>query len=219
MPLGSRFSHQLKRPSSLFSNRSDGELPAPGVLADILTYHVLAAQVPSGAIEDGADAATLYGESFPLSFDVSDGGVSVNGAANSATVTDTDIPVANSVALHEIDTVLLPPTASVDVSDQAVVVEEGVTTATVDGVYVPADGGFAAVEDADGNVLGVSDYIAGGIVNGVSVELDAAVEEETEVSVVMYSDDGDEAFDADADTPYERGEEVVSDDATLTPAE
>ena len=195
-----------------------GELPAPGVLADILTYHVLAAQVPSGDIEDGADAATLYGESYPLSFSIDGDAVSVDGAVNGANVTATDIPVANNVALHEIDTVLLPPTASVDVSDQAVVVENGVTSATVDGVYLP-DGGFAVVEDADGDIIGTSDYVEGGIVNGVTVELDATVEEDTDVLVVMYNDDGDEAFDDSVDTPYERGEELVSDDAVLSPAE
>ncbi|MGM0705034.1 MAG: fasciclin domain-containing protein [Bacteroidota bacterium] len=186
------------------------ELPAPGVLADILTYHVLAAEVPSGDISDGAEVGTLYGETYPLSFSIDGDAVSVDGAANDATVTATDIPVANDVALHEIDTVLLPPTASVDMSDQAVVVEDDVTTATVDGVYVPEDGGFAAIEDADGNILGVSEDIEGGIVNEVTVELDSAVEDETDVSVVMY---------ADADTPYERDDEPVSDDATLTPAE
>ena len=193
-------------------------LPAPGVLADILTYHVLDAQVPSGDISDGDEEETLYGESYPLSFSIDGGAVSVDGAANGANVTATDIPVANDAALHEIDTVLLPPTASVDVSDQAVVVEENVTTATVDGVYLP-DGGFAVVEDADGDIIGTSDYVEDGIVNGVAVELDATVEEATDVSVVMYSDDGDEAFDDSVDTPYERGEEPVSDDAVFSPAE
>ena len=185
-------------------------LPAPGVLADILTYHVAGAEVPASAINDGDEVATLYGADYPLSLGVSGGTVSVNGAANSATVTAPDVPVSGDVALHEIDTVLLPPTASVDITDQAVVVEDDVTTATVAGVYVPDDGGFAAIEDADGNVLGTSEDIEGGIVNGVSVELDSAVEAETDVSVVMY---------ADVDTPYERDGEPVSDDATLTPAE
>jgi uncharacterized surface protein with fasciclin (FAS1) repeats len=185
-------------------------LPAPGVLADILTYHVAGAEVPASAISDGDEVATLYGDNYPLSLGVSGGTVSVNGVANSATVTAADVPVSGDVALHEIDTVLLPPTASVDITDQAVVVEDDVTTATVAGVYVPAEGGFAAIEDADGNVLGTSEDIEGGIVNDVTVELDSAVEAETDVSVVMY---------ADVDTPYERDGESVSDDATLSPAE
>jgi len=197
----------------------DGELPAPGVLADILTYHVAGAEVPSSAINDGDEVATLYGADYPLALSVNGGAVSVNGAANSATVTAADVPVSGDVALHEIGTVLLPPTASVDITDQAVVVEDDVTTATVAGVYVPEDGGFAVIEDADGNVLGNSAYLSSGIANGVSVGLDAAVEAETDVSVVMYSDDGDVTFDADADAPYERDGEAVSDDATLTPAE
>jgi len=196
----------------------DGELPPPGVLADILTYHVLAAEVPASGISDGAEVETLYGENYPLSFSIDGDAVSVDGAANGATVTATDIPVANDVALHEIDTVLLPPTASVDVSDQAVVVEEDVTTAAVDGVYLP-DGGFAVVEDADGDIIGTSDYVEGGIVNGVAVELDGTVEEDTDVSVVVYSDDGDEAFDNSVDTPYERDAEPVSDDAVFSPGE
>lgn len=201
-----------------YEEGDDLVLPAPGVLADILTYHVLAAEVPSGDISDGAEVGTLFGETYPLSFSIDGDGVSVDGAANSASVTATDIPVANDVALHEIDTVLLPPTASVDASDQAVVVEDDVPTATVDGVYLP-DGGFAVVEDADGDIIGTSDYVEGGIVNDVAVELDATVEEDTDVSVVVYSDDGDEAFDDSVDTPYERDEEPVSDDAVLSPAE
>lgn len=197
----------------------DGDLPAPGVLADILTYHVAAAEVPASAISDGDEVGTLYGSSYPLALNVSGSAVTVNGAANSATVSATDIPVSGDVALHEIDTVLLPPTASVDISDQAVVVDDGMTMATVDGVYVPEDGGFAVIEDADGNVLGNSAYLTGGIANGVSVGLDAAVDAETAATVVMYSDDGDVTFDASVDMPYERDGEAVSDDATLTPAE
>ena len=188
----------------------DGELPAPGVLADILTYHVAGSEEPASAISDGDEVATLYGDNYPLSLGVSGGTVSVNGVANSATVTAADVPVSGDVALHEIDTVLLPPTASVDIADQAVVVEDDVTTATVAGVYVPADGGFVAIEDADGNVLGTSDVIDGGIVNGVTVELDSAVDAGTDVSAVVY---------ADVDMPYERDGEPVSDDATLSPAE
>lgn len=196
----------------------DGELPAPGVLADILTYHVAGAAIASGDISDGDTAATLYGDAYPLSFSIDGGTVSVNGAANSATVTDTDIPVANESALHEIDTVLLPPTASVDASDQAVVDADGTLTATVDGVYLP-EGGFAVIE-ADDEIIGHSAFVEAGLANDVTVELAESLDSDTEVNVVVYADtDGDEAFDADADAPYERDATAVSDEAVLSPVE
>ncbi|MDC3297911.1 fasciclin domain-containing protein [Candidatus Poseidoniaceae archaeon] len=69
-------------------------------LADILLYHVVAANVPSSAVTDcmTADAAN----SQPLSFNVGDD-VKVNGA----TVTLADVPASNGV-IHVIDKVLTP---------------------------------------------------------------------------------------------------------------
>lgn len=69
-------------------------------LQQILTYHVVAGNVPSSDVTDG-DVATVEGQSVTLS--TSDG-VKVNDAK----VTKADLTASNGV-VHVIDTVLLPP--------------------------------------------------------------------------------------------------------------
>lgn len=69
-------------------------------LADILKYHVVAANVPSSSLENG-DVATFLGDKVTV--DVSDG-VKINGVS----VVTPDIIASNGI-VHVIDAVLMPP--------------------------------------------------------------------------------------------------------------
>jgi uncharacterized surface protein with fasciclin (FAS1) repeats len=71
-----------------------------GVLAQILTYHVVAGQVMAADVTDG-DVATVEGQTVALS---TANGVTVNGA----TVVAADVAASNGV-IHAIDAVILPP--------------------------------------------------------------------------------------------------------------
>lgn len=71
-------------------------------LAQILQYHVVSGQVESGDITNGQRATTVQGQ--PVTFEVKDGSVYVNGAK----VTIADIPASNGV-IHAISAVILPP--------------------------------------------------------------------------------------------------------------
>ena len=88
------------------------DLTAEELLADtetltsILTYHVIAGEVPSSAVMtmDGQTAATVNGADVTIGID----GETV--MVNDATVTAVDIPAGNGI-IHVIDSVLLPPAA------------------------------------------------------------------------------------------------------------
>lgn len=71
-------------------------------LSQILQYHVVSGLVESGDITNGQRATTVQGQ--PVTFEVKDGSVYVNGAK----VTITDIPASNGV-IHAISAVILPP--------------------------------------------------------------------------------------------------------------
>ena len=71
------------------------------VLADILTYHVVAGEITSDQIEPGK-VATVEGADITITTD--DGGVQVDGA----TVVTADVMADNGV-IHVIDAVILPP--------------------------------------------------------------------------------------------------------------
>ncbi|MCB9264768.1 MAG: fasciclin domain-containing protein [Lewinellaceae bacterium] len=73
-----------------------------GILAQILLYHVLGAEVYSTDLTDGQMATTLQGEDITVT--INGDGVFINDAM----VTVADIPADNGV-VHVIDAVLLPP--------------------------------------------------------------------------------------------------------------
>ncbi|WP_228024892.1 fasciclin domain-containing protein [cf. Phormidesmis sp. LEGE 11477] len=72
------------------------------VLSQILTYHVVPAEVPSSEIAPGA-VATVEGEEVDIAVD----GDTVS--VNDATVVTADVMASNGV-IHVIDSVLVPPT-------------------------------------------------------------------------------------------------------------
>ena len=74
-------------------------------LVDILTYHVIATDLPAEVILslEGIDMPTLQGSEVSITIDGDN--VIINGSAN---VIDADVPAANGL-LHIIDSVLLPP--------------------------------------------------------------------------------------------------------------
>ena len=83
---------------------TDAEIAA---LADILLFHVVSGQVNAADVTDGLVAAAVNGDN--LTFTVSNGAVTVNGAS----VLLADVPASNGV-IHVIDAVLMPPTDVVE---------------------------------------------------------------------------------------------------------
>ncbi len=72
-------------------------------LTSVLTYHVVSGLVPASAVITLAEAPTVEGS--PITIDVADGVVTLNGTSK---VTATDIEASNGL-IHVIDTVLMPP--------------------------------------------------------------------------------------------------------------
>lgn len=194
----------------------DDELPSDGVLADILRYHVIPDSLGSEAITDGASVPTLLGDNQTLTFAVSNGTITVNGAN---VVQPFDLPVVGGY-VHAIDQVLLPPVASSDFDDQE---SADGTTVTVAGVYLP-DGGFVAMHEQQndgsaGAVVGSSDYLEPGIHTGIEVELDNPVTDDTVLGAMPHTDDGDETYEFPAlgqDGPYTKDGSAVIDYGTVT---
>jgi uncharacterized surface protein with fasciclin (FAS1) repeats len=73
-------------------------------LTAILTYHVVAAEVPSSAVEAGK-VATVEGSEATIA---TEGGITIDGAA----VVTPDVDASNGV-IHVIDAVIVPPTVDV----------------------------------------------------------------------------------------------------------
>jgi uncharacterized surface protein with fasciclin (FAS1) repeats len=210
---------------------SDAELPAPGVLAQVLRYHAAVDSLTSteigdgdtvpttldGAFPPGADNPTQW--SVPLSFSVANGNVTVNGQASSAGVVGADIATAEGIVLHKMDGVLLPSSV-VSVNDQAVTRD---TVANVDSVYVEgtyvSGGGFVALHEGgpSGSIIGVSDYLEGstsnapeqGFHNSIGIELNSQLSDTTTVVAMPHQDtNGDQQFtfvpSTGTDVPYFR---------------
>lgn len=82
-----------------------GDIPT---LTSILTYHVVAGEVPASAVVNAAAAATVQGDKVYI--DVIDGEVILNGNVK---VIITDIRASNGI-IHVIDAVLLPPMSGME---------------------------------------------------------------------------------------------------------
>ena len=72
-------------------------------LTKVLTYHVIAGNVPSSQVTTLTEATTVEGSKIQIK--VVDGKVMINGTS---TVTGADVAASNGV-IHVIDTVLMPP--------------------------------------------------------------------------------------------------------------
>ncbi len=96
------------------------ETANPGVLAgltqeqliEILTYHVVAGEVTSDALQDGQLVETLAGPVLAIDIE----GATVN--VNEASVVSADIEASNGV-IHVIDTIILPPGDIIEVATAA----------------------------------------------------------------------------------------------------
>ncbi len=132
----------------------DGLLADPsGALTDILTYHVIGAQVNSADLSDGQTATTLLGEDITVT--INNDGVFINNAL----VTVVDIPASNGV-VHVIDAVLFPPSNTItdivvasplhETLEAAVIAAGLAETLAGDGpftVFAPTDDAFAALPE------------------------------------------------------------------------
>jgi uncharacterized surface protein with fasciclin (FAS1) repeats len=198
----------------------DAEMPAPGVLAQILKYHVIpGGALRSGDISDGQTVTTALGAGAELTFGTS-GGVTVQGDASSAAKTGPDI-ASDGATLHKIDGVLLPSTV-VSINDQTVIrdTDAGVDSVDVEGTYL-SDGGFMVLHEASsGDIIGRSEYLEPGFygnVNPIGIELDNQLSDTTDVVAMPHRDtNGSETFDFPAaDGPYTRDGSAVTDTATV----
>lgn len=186
------------------------EVPAPGVLAKVLQYHVALDSLTSTEVA-GATPSTLLHPEETLSLSGS-GVEATNGTAAFETV---DI-ATNDGVVHEIDGVLLPASI-VSINDQTVIrdTDDNVDSVEVEGTYVQ-DGGFVALhEDSpSGDIIGVSDYLEAGFhgnASPIGIELDSQLSDSTTVVAMPHEDtNGDQQFTFDpnlgTDTPYTRGD-------------
>lgn len=85
-----------------------------------------------------------------------------------------------------------------------------------------SDGGFVAVYDESGDLVGHSEYLSAGTHEDVTVSLDGELSGDATLEATAYCDtDGDETFDSpcecgdDADEPYTDGGDDVSDAAEV----
>lgn len=123
-----------------------GLLADPDALGEVLSYHVLGAEVRAEALAGAGDSFQTTVQGAPIGVTiVDDGGVALNAVA---TVTQTDLEADNGV-VHAIDAVLLPPAS--DFSAEL----------SSDNVVVPPDVGYEAVDsDATGSVTATLDVSA-----------------------------------------------------------
>jgi len=193
---------------------SEDELPAPGVLADILRYHASPDSVTAGDLTNGQTIPTaLPGEVVSVN---TTGAVIVNGAATSATVTEADVATSDGV-IHVVDGVLLPNSV-ISANDQDAARSASGDTVEVSGTFM-ASGGFVVLHDstslAEGNVagsvVGNSFYLDPGFHKNITVitddPLDAAPGESVTLTAMPHQDTNDtQTYDfgtiPGADGPY-----------------
>jgi uncharacterized surface protein with fasciclin (FAS1) repeats len=183
----------------------NGELPAPGVLAKVLQYHVAVDSLTSSEV-NGATPSTLLHPEETLSLTAS----TVEGTNQTAALEVVDI-ATNDGVVHQIDGVLLPASV-VSINDQTVVRDtvNDVDSVMVEGTYV-ANGGFVALHEgnASGDIIGASGYLAPGFhgnESAIGIELDSQLSDTTTVVAMPHEDNGDQVFVPSVDAPYTRGE-------------
>ncbi len=172
---------------------ADELLADTDTLTTILTYHVVAGEVPSSALSDGQMAATVQGEEITV--DLSDG-VKIN----DVNVVIADVEASNGI-IHAVDGVLLPPTVAEalglggDAMEEEEAMEEVVETNTV--VDVAAEAGSFTTLLAAADAAGLTETL------------------QTIPAVTIFAPT-DEAFAAALDALGLTAEELLADTETLT---
>ncbi|WP_157972741.1 DUF7282 domain-containing protein [Haloprofundus halophilus] len=92
------------------------------------------------------------------------------------------------------------------VENQSVVVEEANLS----------NGGYVAIFDEGGNLVGHSDYLESGEQTNVTVSLNDSFTGDQVTIATAYTDDGDEAFNESADAPYRENGAPISSTAYVT---
>jgi len=184
------------------------EVPAAGVLAKILQYHVALDSLTSTEVA-GAMPSTLLHPEETLSLTASD----VEGTNGPSTFETVDI-ATNDGVVHQIDGVLLPASV-VSINDQTVIRDNNVDSVEVEGTFV-IDGGFVALHEGSpsGSIIGVSDYLDPGFHGNespIGIELDSQLSDTTTVVAMPHEDtNGDQQFTFNpslgTDVPYTRGD-------------
>jgi hypothetical protein len=199
-------------PTQAFDYREDGpsEDTTSTVRADILKYHAV-------------QGDSLSEENLPATVETMLGNTEVT--VTEDMVKQADIPASNGV-VHRLNTLLLPPTASVDFTDrtvQAEDVEQG-STVVVDGSYIPEGGGFIVLHDesqldgttagAVASTVGVSDYIEGPVVaNKVEITLDEDLTDDITLGAMAHEDTNDnESYDFPSSGGAEDGPYTIDTD-------
>jgi len=175
-----------------------------GLLDNVLKFHVLAAEVESGDLENSyvtTLATGPNGEQIVLQIDVN-GGVTLNGSASPLT---TDIETDNGI-VHIIDEVMLPPTV-VDIATSnsnfstlvAALTRDDLQTdfisilnnSTPNTVFAPTNAAFQALLDSNGewNSLGdipretLEAVLSYHVLNGANVQSDELTDGQSIVTV------------------------------------
>lgn len=129
-----------------FAALPDGLLDT--VLADIdlltavLSYHVLAGEVPASAVMGLRSAATVQGESVTIGVDA--GTVRIN----DATVVQTDVMADNGI-IHVIDAVLLPPSVTAGTIDEITLPVAALNDSGVSGTITLSRAGTSTIVTLD----------------------------------------------------------------------
>jgi len=179
------------------------ELPAPGIMADILRYHTATDSLTSTDFQSGDRISTAFpGEVLTVN---PVGAILVNGTSTSATVTEADIATSDGV-MHAIDSVLLPD-ALVAAQDQSAARSASGDTLNVSGTFV-SEGGFVVARDSTeladgsmtGSVVGHSRYLSPGFYKEITFvtddQLDAQAGESVTLTFMAHRDtDGDRTYD------------------------
>ncbi|WP_224268586.1 DUF7282 domain-containing protein [Haloprofundus salinisoli] len=92
------------------------------------------------------------------------------------------------------------------IENQSVVVEE----ATI------SNGGYVAIFDEGGTLVGHSDYLESGEQTNVTVALNDSFTGDQVTIATAYTDDGDETFNESADAPYQENGAPISSTAYVT---
>ncbi|MCB0490466.1 MAG: fasciclin domain-containing protein [Cyclobacteriaceae bacterium] len=142
---------------------------SPGVVASVLSYHVLASQKLSGDLTAG-DFATNQGESLTIAVTSTGEKKIESGATTDANITTADLKATNGV-IHVVDAVLVPPTIGALIIQTLGTVAQPVLLSssftTLSAAIQKADAGKPAEQTIVGALVGLDDVTIFAPVNDV----------------------------------------------------